>query len=139
MIDKQLESNIRKAKEFIELWDKFHVVFRNTVSGNRVGEKEEQNFLSIRELVNSRYEDLMDSLEIKPLKRFTMNTALCNVLSLERISIMSDERQKAVDADWTESSRFLNSLLERLMRKKRRIESFNKFAFVLKKGINRFR
>ena len=139
MIDRELENNIKRTKEFIELWDKFHGIFKNTISENHVGEEDEKAFLSIRELVNSRYEDLMDSLGIKPLKRFTMNASLCNVLSLERLSVMSDERLKAVDRDWGESSRFLHLLLNRLIRKKKRIEGFNRFAFVLKKGISKLK
>lgn len=130
MIDKRLESNIKKTKDFIEIWDKFHNIFKK---------KDEENFLATKVLVNLRYDDLMDSLGEKPIKRFIKNESLYNILLLGNLSIMSDERLKAVDKDWKESSKFLNTLLDRLEKKKRRIEGFNRFAFALKKGIKKRR
>ncbi|MBL7156668.1 MAG: hypothetical protein ISS92_00750 [Candidatus Omnitrophica bacterium] len=139
MVDKKLEENIKKTKEFIEIWNKFHRIFKNAISENHLTEGKEKEFLSIKSLVNSRYEDLMDSLEVKPLGRFIISPFVYNVLSLEKLSIMSDEKLKIVDKDWKESSKFLDSLFNRLERKKRRIEGFNRFFFVLKKGITKLR
>ena len=76
---------------------------------------------------------------MKPLRRFIISPSIYNVLALDKLSMMSDERSKAIAKDWEESSRFLNSLLSRLQRKKRRIEGFNKFVFVLKNRIRRKR
>ena len=137
MIDRKLEANIKKTKEFIEIWDKFNRIFKNTISENHVSIDEEKEFLSTKALVNSRYEDLMDSLGVKPLKRFIMSPSIYSVLSLEKISIMSDEKLGMVDKDWKESSKFLTALFKRLESKKRRIEGFNRFFFMAKKGIRR--
>ncbi len=139
MIDRKLEANIKKTKEFIEIWDEFNRIFKATISENHVSIDEEKEFLSTKTLVNSRYEDLMDSLGVKPLKRFIMSPSIYNVLSLEKISIMSDEKFDTVDKDWEESSKFLTALFERLKTKKRRIEGFNRFFFVTKKAIRRKR
>ncbi len=139
MIDRKLEANIKKTKEFMEIWDKFNHIFKATISGDHVSINEEREFLSTKALVNSRYEDLMDSLGVKPLKRFIMSPSIYNVLSLEKISIMSDEKFDTVDKDWEESSKFLTALLERFKTKKRRIEGFNRFFFVTKKAIRRKR
>ncbi|MBL7155657.1 MAG: hypothetical protein ISS90_00765 [Candidatus Omnitrophica bacterium] len=139
MIDKTLETNIKKTKEFLEIWNKFHQIFENTISENHVDEEKVKEFTSVRDLVNSRYEDLMDSLGVKPLKRFIMSPAMCSLLSLERISIMSDEKSKSVTRDWKESCEFLNSLKARLEKKKKRIEGFNRFFFEFKKNIKRFK
>ncbi|MFH1594072.1 MAG: hypothetical protein ABID09_05200 [Candidatus Omnitrophota bacterium] len=139
MIDKRLEANIRKTKQFIELWDKFHTFFNKTICENCVSEENEKEFVSIRVLVNSRYEDLMDGLGVKPLKRFMINPSITSLLTLEKIGIMSDTKGKAVNDSWADSSGYLNLLLERLKRKKRRIEGFNRFFFVLKNGPVRFR
>ena len=137
MIDRKLEANIKKTKEFMEIWDKFSRIFKATISGNHVSADEEKEFLSTKALVNSRYEDLMDLLGVKPLKRFIISPSIYNVLSLEKISIMSDEKLNAVDKDWDESSKFLTALFKRLESKKRRIEGFNRFFFVVKKGMRR--
>ena len=139
MIDKKLENNIKKTKDFIEIWSKFRNIFKNAVSGDHVSEDKEKELLSVRNLVDSRYEDLMDSLGVKPLKRFLASPSVYNVLSFKKLSIMSDEKLDAAGRDWEESSEFLTKVLDRLERKKKRIEGFNKFFFVLKKGMDRFK
>ncbi|MFH1380812.1 MAG: hypothetical protein ABIH57_01385 [Candidatus Omnitrophota bacterium] len=136
MIDLKLEANIKNTKEFIELWTKFHQIFEKTISEPLVNNEKEAEFASVRKLLNSRFEDLMDSLDIKPLKRFVMCTAICNILALEELSNMSDEKMKNFNTDWDESSKFLYGILDRLNRKKNRIGDFNKFAFVIKRKIN---
>jgi len=123
MIDKKLEENIKKAKEFTEIWENFRRIFKNN---------DEKNFLSTKTLVNSRYDDLMDSVGEKPIKRFIKNEPLYNILSLENLSVMSDGRLRCLEKDWDDSSVYLFSLVDRLERKKRRIEGFNRFFFLLK-------
>ncbi len=126
MIDRKLEENIKKAKGFMEIWGNFRRTFKNN---------DEKNFLPTKTLVNSRYDDLMDSIGEKPIKRFTKNEPLYNILSLENLSMMSDGRLKSIEKDWEDSSVYLFSLLDRLERKKRRIEGFNRFFFLLKNVI----
>jgi len=135
MIDKKLEENIKKTRDFMDIWNKFHDIFRSTVSADHVDAEKEKEFLSIKSLVSSRYEDLMDSLGVKPLRRFIINASAYNIFSIDKLSIMSDVKLAVFDRDWLESSSFLKTLYDRLGRKKRRIENFNKFAFVIKKGI----
>jgi len=137
MKDKKLEDNIKKAEDFIEIWDKFHHIFKNALSEAHVTEEKDDEFIATKDLVNSRYEDLMDSLEVKPLKRFLISPTVYNILALDRISTMSDERLKIVAEDWSGAFEFLYSLLNRLRKKKKRIEGFNKFFFIMKKKFNR--
>lgn len=137
MIDKKLEANIKKTREFTEIWNKFNRIFKNAISGEHISRDREKEFLSTRALVNSRYEDLMDSLGVKPLKRFIISPFVYNVLSLEKISVMSDEKSDTVDKDWEGASKFLAALLKKLEGKKRRIKNFNRFFFVAKKEIRK--
>ena len=137
MIDRKLEGDIKKTKEFIELWDKFHQIFKDAISENHVSESKEKEILATKSLVGSRYEDLMDTLGKRPLERFIMSPSVYNILSLEKISIVSDRRLDALDCDWREAQRSLKALFERLERKKRRIGNLNRFAFALKKGVRR--
>ena len=139
MVDKKLEENIKKTKEFMEIWNNFHRIFKNAISRNTVNKGEEKHFLSTKELVNSRYDDLMDSLGVKPIKRFITGEPVYNILSLENLSIMSDERLAALDGNWKHSFELLRVVLSRLERKKRRLRGFSKFAFTLKKGMSKFR
>ena len=135
MIDRKLESNIKRTENFIEIWDKFHDIFENALSDNAINKDEEKNFLSTKTLVNSRYDDLMDSLGVKPIKRFIKSETIYNILSIRDLSIMSDRRSSMVHRDWQNSFKFLRSLLERLKRKKRRIEGFSRFSFFVKRRL----
>jgi len=137
MVDRKLEENIKKAEDFTQIWKRFRRVFERALSEGHVGRGEEDEFMSVRNLVNSRYEDLMDSLGVKPLRRFIIGASVCNILSLEKLSIMSDERLKSVAEDWRLSEEFLNALTERLKRKKKRIEGFNKLFILTKRRIRR--
>ena len=139
MIDKKLENNIKKTKEFIEIWSKFSNIFKRALSEGHVGNQREKEFMSTKYLVDSRYDDLMDSLGVKPLKRFTMGPAIYNVLSIDKLSIMSDDKIKKFEEDLSESNKFLEALLSRLDRKKRRIESFNKFYLSLRRKFRKER
>lgn len=139
MIDKSLEDSIKKTRHFIEIWNKFHDIFKKMISQNHVDGGKEKEFLSARELAGSRYEDLMDSLSVKPIRRFVIGRAVFNVLSFDSVFAMSDEKLELFDKNWAESFVFLKELLDRLERKKRRIGNVNRFAFTVKKKINRFR
>jgi len=128
MIDRKLEENIKKVKEFMEMWENFHRIFKKN---------DEKNFLATKSFVSSRYDDLMDSIGEKPIKRFIKNEPLYNILSLENLSVMSDDRLKNLEKEWECASAYLFSLLKRLGRKKRRIEGFNKFLFLIKNARRR--
>jgi len=130
MIDRSLEENIKRTKEFTEIWKNFRRIFKNN---------DEKNFRATKALANLRYDDLMDSIGEKPIKRFIKNEPLYNILSVEDLSMMSDARLKSLEKDWEESCAYLFSLLERLQRKRRRIEGFNKFFFLLKNATRRKR
>jgi len=139
MIDRELEKNIKKTRDFIEIWQNFHQVFREAVSGTAVNEDAEKRFLATRPLVDSRYDDLMDSLGVKPIKRFIAGECIYDLLLLERLSAMSDEKAVKLKKRWEESFAFLSALLGRLERKKRRIKDINKLAFFVKQGVGKLR
>ena len=90
MIDRKLEENIKKVKEFMEMWENFHRIFKKN---------DEKNFLATKSFVSSRYDDLMDSIGEKPIKRFIKNEPLYNILSLENLSVMSDDRLKNLEKE----------------------------------------
>ncbi len=127
MIDKKVEDNIKKTKRFLEFWSKFHELYSS----------KEENFLSTRILVNSRFQDLMDSVGMKHSQRLTKGFPIYEILSIENLSGMSDEKLKRIEECWTDSYSFLRSLLNRFQRKKRRIEGFNKSIFVIKSFLRR--
>ena len=139
MVDKNLEENIKKTKDFIELWKKLQEVFKNTTSESHINDEKELEFLNIKELVYSRYEDLMDSLGVKPLRRFIKSPSVYTILDIQKLAIMSDEKLKAVDKNWEDSWDFLNLLSRRLEKNKKRLEGFNRFFFMTRKRSNKLK
>ena len=139
MVDKKLENNIKKTKEFIEIWSKFRNIFDKTLSENILNHEREKEFLSTKPLVDSRFDDLMDSLGAKPLRRFTTGAPLYSVLSVDKLSAMSDEKTKELEKNWDESKKFLKALISRLEKKKRKIEGFNRFFLSLKRRFKKER
>jgi len=127
MIDKKLEDNIKKTKTFLEFWAKFHQLYRS----------EEESFLSTRTLVNSRFQDLMDSVGVKHSQRLTKGLPIYEILSIESLSGMSDEKQKRIEACWEDSYRFLSSMLSQFQKKKRKIKRFNRLIFTIKSFLRR--
>ena len=129
MIDKKLEDNIKKMERFLEFWSKFHQLYSS----------KQDNFLSTRTLVNSRFQDLMDSVGMKHSQRLTKGFPVYEILSIENFSGMSDEKLKRIEECWTDSYHFLTSVLNQFKKKKKRIERFNKLVFVTKSFLKRIK
>ncbi len=127
MIDKKLEDNIKNTKRFLEFWSKFHQLYSS----------KEENFLSTRTLVNSRFQDLMDSAGMKHSQRLTKGLPIYEILSIENLSGMSDEKLKRIEECWTDSYYFLTGVLKQFQKKKKRIERFNKLVFTIKSFLRR--
>lgn len=132
MIDKKLEENIKRTKKFFEFWSKFHELYRGAIAHYDDSGAKEEEFLSTRSLVNSRFQDLMDVMALSHQDRLEKGVSVYEILSIDSLSEMSDDKLKKIEDFWTDSYIFLSSVLDRSRRKKRRIEKFNKFIFVTK-------
>ena len=51
MKDRDLEIQIRKTREFIELWDKFRQIYNGAIKGDSFPGRMEKDFLETKELV----------------------------------------------------------------------------------------
>ena len=137
MIDKKLEENIKKAGEFIELWKKFYEIFEKAISSNPISSEIERNFHSTKRLLSIRFEDLMDSLNIRPSIRILKHAPIYNILFLKNLKEMSEDKSSEIKRNWQNSLENLEILKSRLERKKMRIQRFNRFFYILKNKIVR--
>jgi hypothetical protein len=133
MKDRDLENQIRKTEEFIELWSKLREIYEKSAKGIPSTGMTDKDFRETKELVNHKFEDLMDVLEVRQLDRHLKSGFIYDILSLDALSFMSDEKSSAMDDNWKRSYGFLNATLERLERKRRRLGSLNKFFIMSKK------
>lgn len=125
MIDKKTESDIKIVKGFIEFWVKFHSIYSNIASKDSIGKEEEALFLETKNLIKDKYDSLKNNLDFKYAPHSRLTDPVNDILKLDSILFMAEKNLKKVDDDWRDSYIFLNSILERLKNKKRRLEQFS--------------
>lgn len=114
MVDKITLSKIEHIKEFLELWMKFHQLYKSAFDKQSITKEEEDNFLQTKSLIARRYQILMDELELKPTVEDKTMDVIGAILSLEGVSNISDLHLKKLENDWHNSFLFLNRLLGKL-------------------------
>ena len=133
MTDKKIDRNIKKAKDFIESWKRFHSIFKGALSKAAVDKKKEEEFLLTKDLISVRYEELMDDGGVKPARRVLKSDSIYSVLSLDKFSTISDESLRNIDQQWRNSFELLEGILRRLERNKKRLGNFSRFSIIIKK------
>lgn len=137
MVDKKTELDLKSLKDFLEFWVKFHVIYDNTVSRDIISKEDEEKFLETRNTIRQKYEELKGSLEFKYMPHSRMTDPVNEVLLLDSMRLMSEKNLKKLGDDWKDSYVFLNSILERLKNKKRRLEQFNPVGVFFKRILDR--
>lgn len=133
MIDKKTEADIKAVKSFLEFWVKFHSIYSSVVSKESISKEEEAKFLEAKELIRNKYETLKNSLEFKYMPHTRLTDPVGDILLIDTIRFTAEKRQKKTESDWKDSYVFLNSILERLKNKKRRLEQFSPMGVYLKR------
>lgn len=133
MIDKKTEFNIRTVKDFLEFWNKFHTIYREISSQGIITADDEQRFLDLRDAMHRKYNDLTSGLDFRYSPHGRLTDPVNDILMLQNIRFISEKNIKKVDDDWRDSYVFLNSILERLDSKRRRLGQFNPVGVFFKK------
>lgn len=133
MKDKKSEADIKLVKEFLELWSKFHSIYSQTVSKGTISKDDEAKFLDTKNLIKDRYETLRGALEFTYMPQARVTDPVSEILALDRILVISERVLKKAEEDWRDSYVFLNSILERLKNKRRRLEQANPLAVFAKR------
>jgi len=137
MIDKKTEADIKALKGFLEFWTKFHSIYDEAASKDIISKEDEAKFLEIRDLIKCKYEELSSSLEFKYAPHSRLTDPVDGVLAINGIRLMSERSLKKLNEDWRDSYVFLNSIMERLKSKKRRLEYFNPVGVFFKRFFDR--
>lgn len=114
MPDKNTKAQIRQTKDFIELWVKFHDLYKNATKKETITEEEEALFLETKSLIADKYSKLKDSLGSKRGRDNEMLDVISHVLSLKGMSAMSDKVLNKIDRSWDHSYVVLNKMLKDL-------------------------
>ncbi len=137
MIDRKTEQNLKDIKSFLELWVKFHDLFKQTISKDIITVNDEKHFLETRDLIARKYEELIRSFEFRYMPYNRLKDPVMEVLLLKTLSVISEERLKKVGGDWRDSYIFLNNIFERLKSRKRRLERFSTVGVFIKRLLER--
>jgi len=133
MIDKKTESDIKIIKGFLEFWVKFHSIYSGVAAKDNISQEEEAKFLETKALIKSKYEGLKGSFDFKYVPRSRLTDPVSDILKVDSIRLMAEKNLRKVEDDWRDSFIFLNSTLERLNNKKRRLEQFSPAGVFVKK------
>lgn len=133
MIDKKTESDIKAIKSFLELWTKFHSIYDEAVSREIISKEDEDRFLETRDAIKSKYAELKNSLELKYVPHSRPTDPVDDILAITGIRLMSERGLKKLNEDWRDSYVFLNSIIERLKSKKKRLQGFSAIGVFFKR------
>jgi len=137
MIDRRIESDIKSLKGFLEFWGKFHSLYGDMISKERISREDEEIFLKTKANIRDKYEALKSGMEFKYMPKTRVTDPVSDVLALEGVHFISEKNLKRMEDDWRDSYIFLNNILERFENKKRRLDRFNPMGVFLKKIFDR--
>jgi len=137
MIDRRIESDIKAVKGFLEFWGKFHSLYDDMISKERISKEDEEVFLRTKSNIRGKYEALKSGLEFNYMPKTRITDPVSDVLALEGVHFISEKNLKRMEDDWRDSYIFLNNILERFENKKRRLDRFNPLGVFLKKAFDR--
>lgn len=132
MVDKDLEHKIKKVKEFMELWVKFHDMYKDALSHETITPEEEKNFLETKSLIARKYQALIEHLGIdRPYDDKTFDV-ISQLLSLKSVAAISDLSLHKIEYDWHNSYVLLNKLLGELEARQESLRKVSKFGLLMR-------
>ena len=137
MIDRKTESAIRAVNGFLEFWAKFHAMYQETVAKGIISQEDEAKFLAAKESMRKKYGELGASLDLKYAPHGRLTDPVQDIFGIETVRFASEKNLKKLNDDWRDSYVFLNSIVERLKSKKRRLGQFSTVGVFFKKIFER--
>lgn len=114
MVDRELELKIKRVKDFIQLWIKFHSMYKDALSRDTITPKEEEDFLETKSLIARKYQALKDFLGISTSYEDKTFDVVSQLLSLKSVATISDLSLTKIENDWHNSYILLNKILGEL-------------------------
>ena len=137
MIDRKTEAAIKAASGFLEFWTQFHAMYEEILSRGIITQDEEAKFLSAKDAMRKKYEELAAGFDLAYASRGRLTDPVSDILGIGSIRLVSEKNLKKLNDDWRDSYVFLNSIVERLKSKKRRLGQFNPMGVFFKKLFSR--
>ena len=137
MIDRDVEEKIKKTKEFMELWMKFHNLYQEASRKETIDPQEEDTFLETKSLIARKYQALVDLLGMgQSLEQDRTFDVISQVLSLQGVSALSDVQIQEIENGWHQSYIALNKILGSLENRKESLAKINPLSLILPKIVS---
>lgn len=133
MIDRDLEFKVKRLKEFMQLWIKFHDLYKDALSRETITPEEEKNFLETKSLIARKYQALKDLLGIGSSYEYKSFDVISQVLSLKSVAAISDLSMHKIENDWHSSYIMLNRMLGELEGKQEALRKINLMGHALRR------
>lgn len=114
MKTRDIKDSIDKTREFMELWIKFHQIFKEAMSKSSITPEEEELFLQTKSMLARKFQTLADAMSIDRPTIDRTYDVISQILSLKGISTLSEVTLKKIENDWHDSYISLNRLLGHL-------------------------
>ena len=134
MIDRDVEDRIKKTKEFMELWMKFHTLYKEALKKETIDPQEEETFLETKSLIARKYQALIEFLKVSPaLEQDRAIDVISQVLSLQGVSALSDDQIQEIENGWHQSYIALNKILGGLEARREVLSKVSPMSLLLPK------
>jgi len=132
MRDKNLESKIKHLKDFMQLWIKFHDMYKNAINRETITPEDEDAFLETKSLIARKYQALKDYLDIDSSYEDRTFDVISQILSLKSVAAISDLSLHKIENDWHSSYIVLNKLLGELEGRQESLQRVSRTGAILR-------
>ena len=132
MRDRNIESKIKHLNEFMQLWIKFHDMYKNAVNRETITVDDENAFLETESLIARKYQALKDYLDIDSSYEDKTIDVISQLLSLKSVAAISDLSLHKIENDWHSSYIVLNKLLGELEGRQEALRRVSKTGLILR-------
>jgi len=133
MKDKKTETDMKSMGAFLEFWGRFHSIYSATFGKGLITKEDEDKFLETKRMMNSKYDELKESLDYRYMPHGRPTDPVSDILSIQTIRFISEDNLKRLNNDWKDSYIFLNNISERLKTRKRRFKEFSELGVFFKR------
>ena len=111
-----IDSKIKQAQDFIQLWIKYYDVYSNIINKKAAGSQDEELFLDTKRLLRQKFAALREGLKLDNIWGAKSRDIIARLLDLPGILALSDTRMAQLDSDWKASISLFNELLADLQK-----------------------
>jgi hypothetical protein len=136
MINRELEHQIKKTKDFIQLWMKFRELYQGALGRTNILIAEEKAFLDLKSTLVRQYQGLVELLNLSASSDDRTFEVISAILSLASVSGLTEMQLKKVESDWHSSYLNLNKILGSLENKKEQLAKINTAKITIDKFLS---